>query len=62
MRVARDSSRVENHSAVLNRAVRIREPCTNHCHSRLHHAAYHFTQPLIVDHFHVIVEQRDERT
>ena len=28
----------------------------------MHRTAHHFAEPVIVDHFHVIVKQRDERS
>src|SRR2546422_9757423 len=50
VRVTGDSTCSKNHSAVLDRAVRIPEACANHCYFRSHHAAYHFTHPVTIDH------------
>src|SRR6267378_6724638 len=60
--VTGDSTCPDDHSSVLDRTVWIQESCANHCYFRSHRVAYHFTQPAIVDYFHVIVEQCDERS
>src|SRR5437763_9604076 len=62
VRVTGNATCSEDHSAMLDRPVGIPESCANHCYFWLHRTAHHFGEPVIVDHFHVIVEQRDERT
>src|SRR3954467_918839 len=50
----------EDHSAVLDRPVRIPESCANHCYFWLHRTAHHFREPIRLQHFHVIVNQCNE--
>src|SRR5436309_13663658 len=59
--MAGNSACAQNHSAMLHRAVRIPEPCANNSYFRSQRVAHQFAQPVIVEDFHIVIEQCDER-
>src|ERR1700758_4754476 len=62
VRVARYSARPENHAAMLHGTVRGPEPRPDHSDFRSHRMAYHFAQPRCIHHFHIVIQQRNQRS